>query len=62
LPLRGGEGRSLTANDSWNHLSVDVSGWRARTAVSRIEIGFRGAGSDTTWTPRCQVDSVGWKS
>lgn len=67
ITLTGAGGATMSttqtiANDSWNHLSLDVSGWAARNAVSRIEVGFRAVGSDTTWTPRFQIDNVGWKS
>ena len=50
------------SNDTWNQLKVDVSGWAARNAVSRIEIGFHALGSTTAWTPRFQIDDVGWNN
>jgi hypothetical protein len=67
VTLTGAGGQTLTknltiSNDTWNQLAVDVSGWAPRSAISRIEIGFRALGSDTSWTPRFQIDSVGWKS
>jgi hypothetical protein len=67
VTLTGAGGQTMTknlaiSNDTWNHLAIDVSGWAPRSAISRIEIGFHALGSDTTWTPRFQVDSVGWKS
>jgi hypothetical protein len=67
VTLTGAGGQSMTktltvSNDAWNQLAIDVSGWAPRNAISRIEIGFRAVGSDTSWTPRFQVDSVGWKS
>jgi hypothetical protein len=67
VTLTGAGGQTMTknltmSNDTWNQLSVDVSGWAPRSAISRIEIGFHALGSDTAWTPRFQIDSVGWKS
>jgi hypothetical protein len=67
VTLTGAGGQSMTktltiSTDSWNQLAIDVSGWAPRSAISGIEIGFRAVGSDTSWTPRFQIDSVGWKS
>lgn len=65
VTLTGDGGQQLTrtlpmANDTWNTLQVDIGGWAARDKVSRIEIGFHATGSDTAWTPRFQIDGVGW--
>lgn len=67
VTLTGAGGQTLSknlpmSNDTWNQLKVDVSGWAARNAVSRIEIGFHALGSTTAWTPRFQIDDVGWNN
>jgi hypothetical protein len=58
----GGETRSTTVaiqSDAWNRVSLDLTGWAARSAVSRITVSFRATGSSTVWQPRFQVDDVG---
>lgn len=58
----GGETRTVTADvqaDAWNRVAVDLSGWAGRSAVSRIEIGFRAKGSSIGWSMSFQVDAVG---
>ncbi|MDW5594818.1 alpha-L-rhamnosidase C-terminal domain-containing protein [Conexibacter stalactiti] len=58
----GGETRTVTtavSADAWNRVSLDLAGWAGRTAVSRVEVGFRATGSDTLWQPRFQLDDVG---
>jgi hypothetical protein len=67
VTLTGAGGQTMTknvtiSNDAWNQLGVDIGGWAPRSAISRIEIGFHALGSDTSWTPRFQIDSVGWKN
>jgi hypothetical protein len=65
VTLTGAGGQTLTknvsmSNDAWNNLAVDVSGWAPRSGISRIEIGFHALGSTTQWTPRFQIDDVGY--
>ena len=65
VTLTGAGGQTLTknvsmSNDAWNNLAVDVSGWAPRSSISRIEIGFHALGSTTQWTPRFQIDDVGY--
>lgn len=50
------------APDSWNKVSVDVSNWALRNAITRIEITYRVQGSSFNWTgtPRMQIDEVGY--
>jgi hypothetical protein len=58
----GGESRSVTTAvnaDAWNRVALDLAGWAGRSAISRIEVGFRATGSDTLWQPRFQLDAVG---
>jgi hypothetical protein len=58
----GGETRSVTTAvnaDAWNRVALDLAGWAGRSAISRIEVGFRATGSDTLWQPRFQLDAVG---
>ncbi|MBB4661907.1 alpha-L-rhamnosidase C-terminal domain-containing protein [Conexibacter arvalis] len=58
----GGETRTTTADvqaDAWNRVAVDLTGWAGRSAVSRIEVGFRAKGSTTGWSMSFQVDAVG---
>jgi Bacterial alpha-L-rhamnosidase C-terminal domain len=45
--------------DSWNTLSVDLTGWAGRSAVTGIEVGFRALGTTFVWSPRFQIDDVG---
>jgi hypothetical protein len=63
VTLTGAGGEELTKTfpvtpDSWNALGLDVSGWAARSALSRIEIGFRAVGTSAQWQPHFQVDSL----
>lgn len=66
LTLHGADGTSVTGTldsftpDRWNQVTVDVSGWSGRSAVSAIEVSFAGVGSQTPWQPRFQLDDVGW--
>jgi hypothetical protein len=65
VTLTGAGGDELTkhvpmSSDAWNEIPVDVSGWAARSSVSRVEVGFRALGTSTTWQPRFQVDDVRW--
>jgi hypothetical protein len=58
----------------FDHLRASRTGTRLRqrarqrlsigtaSAISQIEIGFHALGSSTPWTPRFQIDSVGWKN
>lgn len=48
--------------DTWNELTLDVSSWAARGAVSRIEIGFRALGTSSIWVPHFQIDDVTWNA
>lgn len=47
--------------DSWNRLSIDVSDWEHRDAVTGIDISYRALGTSHNWVggPRLQVDDVG---
>lgn len=47
-------------NDTWNQVALDLSAWRYRNHVNRIEIRFRAVGTTATWAPHFQVDDVGW--
>lgn len=67
VTLTGDAGQTLIknlpmSNDTWNQLKIDISGWAARSKVSRIEIGFHALGSATPWTPRFQIDTIGWNN
>ncbi|MFC7624113.1 DUF5722 domain-containing protein [Microlunatus sp. GCM10028923] len=44
----------------WNELVVPVTDWAGRSAIDRIEVGMRALGTETTWSGRFQVDSVGY--
>ena len=65
ITLTGADGQQLTkafpfSPDSWNSLSLDVSGWASRSRVARIEAGFRALGTTASWQPRFQLDDVSW--
>ncbi|HET6743770.1 MAG TPA: hypothetical protein VFH76_32755, partial [Kribbella sp.] len=47
--------------DTWNKLSIDVSGWASRSAVTSIQVTFAATGTDyPNWTTRFQVDDLGY--
>lgn len=47
--------------DRWNKLSIDVSGWASRSAVTSIQVTFAATGTDyPNWTTRFQVDDLGY--
>jgi len=65
ITLTGTDGDVLTDSfavspDQWTELSLDVSEWDARAAVSRIEIGFRALGASGVWVPHFQIDEITW--
>ena len=65
ITLTGADGQLLTKTvpfspDSWNSLSLDVSGWASRSRVTKIEAGFRALGTTELWQARFQLDDVGW--
>ena len=49
------------SSDAWNTLELDVSSWPGRSAVSRVEVGFRAPGGTVAWSSRFQVDQVEWE-
>ncbi len=47
--------------DSWNALTIDVSSWGGRSAVTAIKVSFAALGSDyPNWDPRFQIDDLGY--
>ncbi|MDX6235551.1 MAG: hypothetical protein QOG10_366 [Kribbellaceae bacterium] len=49
------------APDTWNKLSIDVSGWASRNAVTSIQVSFAATGTDyPNWTARFQIDDLGY--
>jgi hypothetical protein len=47
--------------DKWNELSIDVSGWASRSAVTSFEVSFAAIGTDyPNWVPKFQIDDVGY--
>ncbi|WP_345069352.1 GDSL-type esterase/lipase family protein, partial [Leifsonia kafniensis] len=69
ITLTGAGGDVLTrsfpmAADAWNTIRLDVSGWAARSAVSKIEIGFHALGvtGPGNWIPHFQIDDVAWNA
>jgi hypothetical protein len=64
MTLRSGDqtlSRTFPINcDRWNLLTIDVTGWPERRAVTGIEVGFRALGADQIWLPHFQIDDVGY--
>jgi hypothetical protein len=65
--LTAADGTTMTVKnteftpDTWNRLSIDVSGWAARAAVTSIQVTFAATGTDyPNWTARFQVDDLGY--
>ncbi|MFG1912125.1 DUF5722 domain-containing protein [Kribbella sp. NPDC048928] len=65
--LTAADGTTMTEKDTaftpdtWNKLSIDVSGWASRTAVTSIQVTFAATGTDyPNWTTRFQVDDLGY--
>ena len=46
--------------DSWNRLDLDVSDWTGRSAITSIEVSFRGVGSTVAWGGHFDIDDLGW--
>jgi Family of unknown function (DUF5722) len=44
--------------DRWNDIRLDIGQWPYRDRITRIEVGFRAVGTDTSWSPRFQVDDI----
>jgi hypothetical protein len=65
--LTAADGTTMTkeniefAPDKWNQLSIDVSGWASRAAVTSIQVSFAATGTDyPNWTTRFQIDDLGY--
>lgn len=57
------KGRYNITPNSWNQLSLDMSGWSGRNAVKTVTVTFAALGSDyPTWDPKFQIDNVGYFS
>ncbi|MFD2331786.1 DUF5722 domain-containing protein [Cohnella sp. GCM10020058] len=48
--------------DRWNELSVDLSGWSYRTAITKIEVAYRSVTFATNWAGKHQLDNVGFSA
>ena len=44
--------------DSWNTVSLDLSGFAGRAAVKSISVSMQAVGSSQAWQPRFQIDNV----
>jgi hypothetical protein len=57
------KGRYNITPNSWNQLSLDMSGWSGRNAVKTVTVTFAALGSDyPTWDPKFQIENVGYFS
>jgi hypothetical protein len=49
--------------NSWNRLSIGLSDWPGRRAITRISVSYVGTGgTSTAWVPHFQLDDVGYRT
>lgn len=65
--LTAADGTTMTVKDTefkpdtWNQLSIDVSGWASRSAVTSMQVTFAATGTDyPNWTAKYQIDDLGY--
>lgn len=47
--------------DNWNEINVEIGDWAFKDHVTQVDISFRAVGNDMGWTPRFQLDFVGYE-
>ena len=67
VTLTGADGDVLTKSypvspDTWNPLSLDLTGWAGASAVSKLEVGFHAVGTDfSPWSSSFELDDISWQ-